>query len=254
LVVSRFVRFFSHATQPFDYKLQPLLPLTNPTMVLEPPSSTLITETDSETETTPKPCPTQPSIPVYKQKLTPASQTPFPIDNTPRKKQCIIHDFYGPNSWYNTPAITPNSQSFSTKESQSLSIALNNSLSTTMTFKPLFPDEYLEIASTLVTSTSVVITTTELEMADSLLYQERTRQCKLQSSDEPTAKRQRLQVLNHNKYRAIVCQLRETVVTCIYESQILVVIDTTLKAHRAQKRADAIVDLTDSPMPAPHHR
>jgi hypothetical protein len=30
-----------------------------------------------------------------------------------------------------------------------------------------------------------------------------------------------------------------------------VVIDTTLKAHRAQKRADAIVDLTDSPMPAP---
>jgi hypothetical protein len=225
--------------------------LTNPTMVLEPPSSTLFTETDSETETTPKPCPAQPSIPVYKQKLTMASQKPFPINNTPRKKQCIIHDFYGPNSWYNTPAITPNSQSFSTKESQSLSMALNNSLSTTMTFKPLFPDEYLELASALVTSTSVVITTTELEMVDSLLYQERTRQCELQSSDKPTAKRQRLQVLNHNKYRAITCKLRETVVTCTHESQILVVIDTTLKAHQAQKRADAIVNLTDSPMPAP---
>jgi hypothetical protein len=144
-------------------------------MVLEPPSSTIITETDSETETTPKPCPAQPGIPVCKQKPTPASQTPFPIDNTPRKKQCIIHDFYGPNSWYNTPAITPNSQSSSTKEAQSLSMALNNSLSTTMTFKLLFADEYLELASAIVTSTSVVITTTELEMADSLLYQEQTR-------------------------------------------------------------------------------
>jgi hypothetical protein len=88
-------------------------------------------------------------------------------------------------------------------------------------------------------------------MADSLLYQERTRQCELQSSEEQTAKCQRLQVLNHNKYRAITSKLRETVVTCTHESQILVVIDTTLKAHRAQKRADAIVDLTDSPMPAP---
>jgi hypothetical protein len=119
-----------------------------------------------------------------------------------------------------------------------------------MTFKPLFADEYLELASAIVTSTSVVITTTELEMADSLLYQERTRQCELHPSDEPTAKRQRPQVLNHKKYQAIAYKLREQVVTCTHESQILVVIDTTLKAHRAQKRADATVDLTDSPIPA----
>jgi hypothetical protein len=190
---------FSHAPQPCDCKPPPLLPFANPTMVLEPPASTLITETDSETETTPKPCPAQPSLPVCSQTLILASQTPFSIDNTPRKKQCIIHDFYGPKSWYNTPAITHHSQNLTTKESQSLSIALNNSLSTTMTFRPLITDEYLEIATALVTSTSVVISTTELEIADSLLYQERTLQCKLQSSAEPAAKRQRLQVLNHNK-------------------------------------------------------
>jgi hypothetical protein len=88
-------------------------------------------------------------------------------------------------------------------------------------------------------------------MADSLLYQEQARQCELHSSEEPTAKRQRLQVLNHKKYQAIACKLREQVVTCTHESQILVVIDTTLKAHRAQKRADAIVNLTKSPTPAP---
>jgi hypothetical protein len=216
-------------------------------MVLEPPSSTLITETDSETETTPKPCPAQLSLPVHNQTLTPASQTPFPINNTPRKKQCIIHDFYGPKSWYNTPAITPHSQNLTTKESQSLSIALNNSLSTTMTFRPLLTDEYLEIATALVTSTSVVTSTTELEMADSLLYQEQTLQCKLQSSAKPTAKRQMLQVFNHNKYRAIARCLREIVVTCDHGS-LLVLIDTTLKAHRAQQRADAIVDLTSSPV------
>jgi hypothetical protein len=83
-------------------------------MVLEPMSSTLITETDSEMETIPKPCSAQPDVPVYKQKLTPAIQTPFPIDNTPKAKQCIIHDFYGPNSWYNTPATTHNFQSLTT--------------------------------------------------------------------------------------------------------------------------------------------
>jgi hypothetical protein len=101
-------------------------------MVLGPPSVTLITETDSDTETTPKPCPAQPGILVYQQKLTPASQTPFPINNTPQKKQYIIHDLYGPNSWYNTPATTPSSQNYSTKDSQSLAMALNNSMSTTM--------------------------------------------------------------------------------------------------------------------------
>jgi hypothetical protein len=220
-------------------------------MVLEPPSSTIITETDSETETTTKPCHSQPGIPVYKQKLTPASHTPFPIDNTPRKKQYIIHDFYGPNSWYNTPAITPNYQSSSTKYSQSLAMALNNSLSTTMTLKPLFADEYLELSTAIIISTSVVVTTTELEMADSLLYWERTQQCELHPSHEPTAKRQKPQVLSQKVYQTIASKLQEQVVTCTHESQILVVIDTTLKAHRAQKRADATIDLTNSPLPKP---
>jgi hypothetical protein len=132
-------------------------------MVLEPPSRTIITETDSETETTPEPYPAQPGIPVYKQKLTSASQTTFPINNTPRKKQCIIRDFYGPKSWYNTPAINPNSQNYSTKDSQSRTMALNNFLSTTLTFKPLHDNEHLEIATALMTSTAVVISTTELE-------------------------------------------------------------------------------------------
>jgi hypothetical protein len=156
-------------------------------MVLEPPSSTLITETDSETETTLKPCPVQPGVPVYKQKLTPAIQTRFPIDNTPRKKQCIIHDFYGPNSWYNTPAITHNFQSLTTKESQSLSLALNNSLSTTMKFEPLHNDEYLEIATAFLASTSLSISTTALEVADTFLDKAQT----LQSAAKPTAKRQK---------------------------------------------------------------
>jgi hypothetical protein len=189
-------------------------------MVLEPPSGIIITETDSERETTPKPCHTQSGIPVYKQKLTPASHTPFPIGNTPWKKQGIIHDFHGPNSWYNTPAITPNSQSYSTKDSQSLAMALNNSLSTTMKFKPLLAD-----------STSAVVTTTKLETADFLLYREQTPPCELNPSDKPTAKRQKQQVLSHQKYQALASKLQEQVVTCTHESQILVVIDTTLKAH-----------------------
>jgi hypothetical protein len=219
-------------------------------MVLEPPSSTLITETDSEMETTPKPCPTQPSVPVYKRKLTPAIQTPFPIDNTPRKKQCIIHDFYGPNSWYNTPAITHNSQSLATKESQSLSLALNNSLSTTMKFDPLLNDEYLEIATALLASTSLVISTTALEIVDTFLDKAQTLQCTLQSAAEPTAKWQKLQVLNHAKYQAISQCLRDTVVTFKHGSQILVIIDSILKAHRAQKIADATIDLI-APEPPP---
>jgi hypothetical protein len=53
-------------------------------------------------------------------------------------------------------------------------MALNTSLSTTMTLKTLFANEYLELVTAITLSTSVAIITTELEMADSLLYRERT--------------------------------------------------------------------------------
>jgi hypothetical protein len=108
----------------------------------------------------PKPCSAQTDNPVYKQKLTPAIQTPFPIDNTPRKKQCIIHDLYGANSWYNTPATTHNFQSLTTNESQTLSLALNKTLSTAMSFNPLHDDAYFEIATGLLASTSLPISKT----------------------------------------------------------------------------------------------
>jgi hypothetical protein len=128
-------------------------------------------------------------------------------------------------------------------------MALNNSLSTTMTFKPLISDEYLELAATITLSTSVAITTTKLEIADSLLYQERTRQCELLPPDERKAKRQRLQVLPHKKYQALAYRLREILVTCTHESHTLMTIDTTLRAFRAQQRADAPIDLTDPTTP-----
>jgi hypothetical protein len=189
-------------------------------MVLEP-----ITETDSETETTPKPCPAQPGIPVHKQYLTPERQTLFPVDTPPQKKQCIIHDFYGPNSWYNTPAINPNPHDYSTKDSQSLTMALNNSFPTTLTFKPLYANDYLEISTTLLTSTKVTISTTGLEMADSLFFQERTRQCEEHPPDKQKAKRQRLQVKTHKNYQTLAYKLSEQVVTSTHESQMLVTMD-----------------------------
>jgi hypothetical protein len=123
-------------------------------------------------------------------------------------------------------------------------MALNNSLSPTLTFKPLHDNEYLEIATTLLTSTSVAITKCEMQIAESLLYQERTRQCELLPPDKHKAKYQRLQVLPHRKYQALASKLREQVVTCTHESNTLMMIDQTLKAVRAQQCAEAIIDLT----------
>jgi hypothetical protein len=168
-------------------------------MVLKPASSTLITETDSETETIPKPWSAHTDKPVHKRKPTPPIQTLFPLDNTPRKKKCIIHDFYGPNSWYNTLATTHNYQSLTTKESQTVSLALNNSLSIAMSFNPLHDNAYVELSTGLLASTSLPISTTTLALADTLLDRAQT----VQSADEPTAERQKLQIIHHSKYREI---------------------------------------------------
>jgi hypothetical protein len=125
-------------------------------------------------------------------------------------------------------------------------MALNNSLSTTMKFKSLLANEYFELVTAITLSTFVVITTTELEIADSLLYHERTPHGEPLPSDEPTEKRRRPQVLSHRKYQAITSKLRELVVTCTHESQFLVVIDSTLKAHRAHKRPYVPIDFTNA--------
>jgi hypothetical protein len=79
------------------------------------------------------------------------------------------------------------------------------------------------------------------------LYQERPQQCELLPSNEHKTKRQRLQVLPHKKYQALAYKLREQVVTCTHESYTLMVINTTLRAFRAQQRADVPIDLTDPP-------
>jgi hypothetical protein len=113
-----------------------------------------------------------------------------------------------------------------------------------MPFDPLLNNEYLEIATALLASTSLVISTTALEIADTFLDKARTLQCTLQSADESTAKRQKLQVLNHAKYQVIAQRLRDTVIMFKHEAQILVIIDSSLKAHRAQKIADATISLT----------
>jgi hypothetical protein len=177
-------------------------------------------------------------------KLKQERHTLFPIDTLPRKKQCIIQDLYGPNSWYNTPAINLNPPDYSTKDSQSLTMALNNS--NTLMFKPLYANDYLEILTSLLASTKTTITTTELEIADSLLYHQRTRQCDLHP---PDAKRQRLQIIHQRDYQLLAYKLSQQVVTPTHESQMLVTMDSSLKEFRAVRRADAIVDLTDSSNP-----
>jgi hypothetical protein len=224
----------------------PLHPLTNPTMVLEPASSTLITETDAETETIPKPCSAQTEDPVYRLKPTSRILTPLPIENTPSKKQCIIYDFYSPNSWYNTPATTHNYQSLTTKESQPFPIALNNSLSTTLTFNLLCNNAYVKLSTDLLASTSLSISATALAVADTLLDRAQT----IQSDDEPTAKRQKLQILHHDKYRTIEAQIK---MVRRYTQLVLVLflIDSTLQIHRANKRAAAIINLTSDAKPKP---
>jgi hypothetical protein len=122
-------------------------------------------------------------------------------------------------------------------------MALINSISTTLTFKPLHDNDNLEIATTLLTSTKVTISTTELEMADSLLFQERTRQCELHPPNKQKAKCQRLQVITQPNYQKLSYKLREQVVTSTHESQMLVTIDQTLKVFRAQLHADTAVDV-----------
>jgi hypothetical protein len=211
-------------------------------MISEPASSTLITETDSETETIPKPCSAHTDDPVYKRKQTPLIQTLFPLGNTTRKKQRIIHDFYGPNSWYNTPATTHNYQSLTTKESQTPSLALNNSLSTAMSFN-LF----------------TTMNTSRLRPHSwppppfpypqpPLLWRTHFFWIGREPFNLPT--NQPLNGIHHSKYREIEAKI-QMVTRYTHGTVALVLINLTLQNHQANNRA-AFVDLTTSdPEPKP---
>jgi hypothetical protein len=72
----------------------------------------------------------------------------------------------------------------------------------------------------------------------------------LQSGDKPTAKRQKLQVVHHNKYRAIEAKIK-TGTKYTHGALTLVLIDSTLQTHRANKRAAAFVGLTVGAEPKP---
>jgi hypothetical protein len=124
-------------------------------------------------------------------------------------------------------------------------MALNNSLSPTLTF--------LEITTTLLTATKTTISTTELATADSLFFQQRTRQVELHPPAKQKAKRQRLQVISHSNYQALSYKLREQVATSTHEFLMLVTMDQGLKVFRAQQRADTAVEIDDSYPPNPTH-
>jgi hypothetical protein len=114
-----------------------------------------------------------------------------------------------------------------------------------MSFIPLHDDAYIESATALLASTSLSISTTALQFADTLLDKARTQQ----SASEPTVKRRKLQILHHTNHLAIVQHIQEVVVTYTHGATILVLIDLTLQAHRAQNIADATIDLTITPEP-----
>jgi len=199
-------------------------------MVLLPPPVTLITETDSETESNRKPAHSTANKTTNKRKHSLPVKSLIKLDSSPRQKQCIIDDYYGPDSWYNTPVPKNRFASLTIQEIDILSNALNDETPSTMSIAPLHNDEYLELQASLQTNTSLEISALSINIADTLLDQERMNK----GTAEPKAKRSKTTILHRTIYDEIARKI-ETLTAKPCAFLLVVLIDKALQHHRSEK-------------------
>jgi hypothetical protein len=87
-----------------------MAPLTTPA----PPTSTPVPNINNTTYNLPVPIAITKPLLQQKRKLNPLSPPELGKHSSTIQKQCVLHEFYNPQSWYNTPAFsqTPSLHTF----------------------------------------------------------------------------------------------------------------------------------------------
>jgi hypothetical protein len=104
----------------------------------------------------------------------------------------------------------------------------------------------LNDATQLLASTSKIISTTILNVADTLLDRAQSQQCTTEQTEDCSKK----QIIHHAKYQTIV-QAIQAVTVFHHGAMIFVLFDSTLQAHRSQKIADPTINLLGNRKPTP---
>ena len=170
-----------------------------------PPTTALIHETESETDSTPATsnCPTPETGTKRKFETIPAK--PSGITDITRQKQSEIKDYYGPLCWYNTPISSHNSSITSdTLPEITLSFALHPHLKQSTlamatalsTFVPLTSDEYIELVTTIATQCGITVSDKAIRTADQMLTYERIHV----TASEPQPKLIKNEILTTTRY------------------------------------------------------
>jgi hypothetical protein len=225
-----------------------------------PPACTTILDTNNETDKSTV-TPTVPTPhPRPKRKPDTPSQQKAVTNTHPKQKQCVLQEFYNPQSWYNTPPFSQNPTLHTFKASPSSLKTLDQSTMAALRlkvlgFSTLTNDEYVELAATINKQMKLTITDAILDVADYQLAHERSLRNEPPTS-EPKAKRLKNEILDSSKYSelalAVTAQYKTTVST-----KDIAFMDLTLQNHRSHAMALSllkapIIDITgDTPPTVP---
>jgi hypothetical protein len=223
-----------------------------PSTTPAPPTSAPGPEITSTTDNLPVPIAiTTPPL-RQKRKLNPLSPPEPGKRSSAIQKQCVLQEFYNPQSWYNTPAFSQTSSLHTFKPSTLSPHPLEPSTMAALRMKIkgfaiLTNDEYVKLAATINKQLQVNISDVNLEVVTYHFALERNGRG-TNSTNKPTAKRPKNEVLDNSKYAELSTAFSET-----YRSNIsckdIAFMDITLQNHRAVNMAtqlmnNPVVDIT----------
>jgi hypothetical protein len=194
----------------------------------------------------------QRQIPYNRNPVNPLSQPEPGKRSSTIQKQCVLQEFYSPQSWYNIPAFsqTPSLHTFkpATLSPHPLEPSTMAALRMKVRgFAILTNDKYVELAATINKQLQLNIADVNLEVVDYQFASERNGRA-TNSTDKRKAKRPKNEILDNSKYAELSTAFKETYRSNISRKDIAFM-DITLQNHRAINMAtqlmnNPVVDIT----------
>jgi hypothetical protein len=218
-----------------------MAPLTTPA----PPTSAPGPKINSTTDNLPVPIAITTPLLRQKRKLNPLSPPKPGKSSSTIQKQCVLQEFYNPQSWYNTPAFsqTPSLHTFkpSTLSPHPLELPTMAALRMKVKgFAILTNDEYVKLAATINKQLQLNISDVNLEVVGYQFASERNSRG-TNSTNEPKAKRPKNEILDNSKYAELSTAFNETYRSNISRKDIAFM-DITLQNHRAINMATQLMN------------
>jgi hypothetical protein len=216
------------------------------------PTSAPVPEINNTTDNLPVPIAiTTPLLP-QKRKLNPLSPPEPGKRSSTIQKQCVLQEFYNPQSWYNTPAFSqaPSLHTFKPASLSPHHLELSTMAALRMKvrgFAILTNDECVELAATINKQLQLNISDVNLEVVNYQFAAARdARGTNL--TDEPKPKHPKNKVLDNSIYAELLTAFNKTYRRKISRKDITFM-DITLQNHRAVNMAtqlmnNPVVDIT----------